>query len=162
MGTKEENIQIATNPLEIAKEVHQLRTENASLKAKLVDLKAYWERSVLPDYREIMDESADDMNAVERLRFFCSLAMNGQNWLDVEPFFEAIVEERDKLYKSAKALSNLRELLGYSQNGSDQPISISQDDATGSLVMRVNELRAYHGSSLEALIARAIEGEHDG
>lgn len=27
---------------------------------------------------------------IERLRFFCSLAMAGQDWLDVEPFFEAL------------------------------------------------------------------------
>lgn len=27
---------------------------------------------------------------IERLRFFCSLAMNGQDWLDVEPFFDAL------------------------------------------------------------------------
>lgn len=27
---------------------------------------------------------------LERLRFFCSLAMNGQDWLDVEPFFDAL------------------------------------------------------------------------
>ena len=27
---------------------------------------------------------------IQALRFFCSLAMNGQDWLDVEPFFEAL------------------------------------------------------------------------
>lgn len=27
---------------------------------------------------------------LENLRFFCSLAMNGQDWLDVEPFFDAV------------------------------------------------------------------------
>jgi hypothetical protein len=32
-----------------------------------------------------------DANPVERLRAFCSLAMNGQDWLDVEPFFDALV-----------------------------------------------------------------------
>lgn len=39
--------------------------------------------------------AADDMTPLERLRFFCSLAMNGQDWLDVEPFFDALaVSER--------------------------------------------------------------------
>lgn len=32
----------------------------------------------------------DELSPLERLRFFCSLAMNGQDWLDVEPFFDAI------------------------------------------------------------------------
>jgi hypothetical protein len=31
---------------------------------------------------------------VERLRFFCSLAMSGQDWLDVEPLFDAIAAIR--------------------------------------------------------------------
>lgn len=31
-----------------------------------------------------------DETPLERLRFFCSLAMNGQDWLDVEPFFDAL------------------------------------------------------------------------
>lgn len=33
---------------------------------------------------------SDEQDPIERLRFFCSLAMNGQDWLDVEPFFDAI------------------------------------------------------------------------
>ncbi len=33
---------------------------------------------------------AEDTTPLERLRFFCSLAMNEQDWLDVEPFFDAI------------------------------------------------------------------------
>ena len=32
----------------------------------------------------------EEQDPIERLRFFCSLAMNGQDWLDVEPFFAAI------------------------------------------------------------------------
>lgn len=31
-----------------------------------------------------------DLSPLERLRFFCSLAMSGQDWLDVEPLFDAI------------------------------------------------------------------------
>jgi hypothetical protein len=30
------------------------------------------------------------IDPVERLRFFCSLAMTGQDWIDVEPFFDAL------------------------------------------------------------------------
>lgn len=40
-------------------------------------------------YDECMRED-EEPSAVERLRFFCSLAMNGQDWLDVEPFFDAL------------------------------------------------------------------------
>lgn len=35
----------------------------------------------------VADEETDP---VERLRAFCSLAMNGQDWVDVEPFFAAL------------------------------------------------------------------------
>lgn len=31
-----------------------------------------------------------ETDPLERLRFFCSLAMRGQDWLDVEPFFDAV------------------------------------------------------------------------
>lgn len=32
----------------------------------------------------------DAASPLERLRFFCSLAMSGQDWIDVEPFFDAL------------------------------------------------------------------------
>jgi hypothetical protein len=32
----------------------------------------------------------DEKDPLERLRFFCSLAMKGQDWLDVEPFFDDV------------------------------------------------------------------------
>lgn len=38
-----------------------------------------------------LNVDADEDNPIERLRAFCSLAMNGQDWLDVEPFFTALV-----------------------------------------------------------------------
>jgi len=31
-----------------------------------------------------------ELNPIERLRFFCLLAMNDQDWLDVEPFIDAV------------------------------------------------------------------------
>jgi hypothetical protein len=34
---------------------------------------------------------------LERLRFFCSLAMNGQDWLDVEPFFAVLQADACKV-----------------------------------------------------------------
>ncbi len=35
-------------------------------------------------------EGVGELDAIERLRFFCSLSMRGQDWLDVEPFFDAL------------------------------------------------------------------------
>ena len=32
----------------------------------------------------------EEPDPLERLRFFCSLAMKGQDWLDVEPFFDDV------------------------------------------------------------------------
>lgn len=36
----------------------------------------------------------EEQDALERLRFFCSLAMGSQDWIDVEQFFDAITAER--------------------------------------------------------------------
>jgi hypothetical protein len=38
----------------------------------------------------------EEPDPVERLRFFCSLAMNKQDWLDVEAFFDDVLAERQK------------------------------------------------------------------
>lgn len=35
----------------------------------------------------------DNLSAIERLRLFCSLAMNGQDWQDAESFFENVAAE---------------------------------------------------------------------
>lgn len=35
----------------------------------------------------------EENSPLERLRFFCSLAMSPRDWLDVEPFFDAIQKE---------------------------------------------------------------------
>lgn len=39
----------------------------------------------------------DEPDVIERLRFFCSLAMRDQDWLDVEKFFIAVISERAAL-----------------------------------------------------------------
>jgi hypothetical protein len=54
----------------------------------------------------------EEPDPIERLRFFCSLAMNGQDWIDVEPFFDAITPERADagkdaaLYEAARLLAS--------------------------------------------------------
>jgi hypothetical protein len=52
--------------------------------------------SALAEYLSIRDEDPpiDMGNALERLRFFCSLSMPGQDWLDVEPFFDDLEKEQ--------------------------------------------------------------------
>ena len=43
-------------------------------------------------YDEFMP-SGEEKDPIERLRFFCSLAMNGQDWIDSEPFFDDLIKE---------------------------------------------------------------------
>lgn len=40
-------------------------------------------------YDKFMEDETEP-SALERLRFFCAQAMNGQDWLDVEPFLNAL------------------------------------------------------------------------
>lgn len=42
--------------------------------------------------KELFDslDGNQETDPLERLKFFCSLAMNGQDWLDVEPFFDDV------------------------------------------------------------------------
>lgn len=48
----------------------------------------------LQRYKECgADEEPDP---IERLRFYCSLAMSGQDWLDAEPFFDAVIADRKR------------------------------------------------------------------
>jgi hypothetical protein len=51
-------------------------------------------------YDEFMAGDSEK-SALERLRFFCSLSMNGQDWLDVEKYFND-VESELKLIQSAE------------------------------------------------------------
>lgn len=48
-----------------------------------------------PTAKQCFDKLMGDEkeSPIERLRFFCSLAMAGQDWLDVEPFFEALAAQ---------------------------------------------------------------------
>lgn len=45
-------------------------------------------------YEENGINDEEEPDPVERLRFFCSLAMHGDDWLDVEPFFDAVIADR--------------------------------------------------------------------
>ena len=52
----------------------------------------------------------EETDPIERLRFFCSKAMSGQDWLDVEPFFDAPIAEPGTL------AAKLAELEGQTEN----------------------------------------------
>jgi hypothetical protein len=58
-------------------------------------------------------KDCDEPNPVERLRFFLSCALTGQDWLDVEPFIDAISHP-------AKTLTDeeIRDLAGYAGENS--------------------------------------------
>lgn len=42
------------------------------------------------------DTSLLNESPLERLRFFCSLCLNSQDWLDIEPFFDDVEKELKK------------------------------------------------------------------
>jgi len=82
--------------------------------------------TALERYEEITKENGGD-TPLENLRFFCSLAMNGQDWLDVERFIDEVenqstpnaairelIEEAEKikpLLSGEKLLTELNKLL---------------------------------------------------
>ena len=56
-------------------------------------------------------------------------------------------------------IDGLRKLAGYVENGSDTTVSIFQDDATKSWMVRVGKAWPSHGSSLREAIDAAIATE---
>ncbi len=60
--------------------------------------------------------------------------------------------------KATQTLNNLRELMGYVQNGSETKVSLFQDDATMDFMLRVGK-KTYWGLSLENVIEKAFEAE---
>ena len=49
--------------------------------------------SALEQYKSIMDECGEPELPIELFRFFLSLALTGQDWLDVEQFIEGVSEQ---------------------------------------------------------------------
>ncbi len=54
--------------------------------------------SAMDDFKRAEIECGDlsDETPLERLRFYCSLAMNGQDWLDSEVFFDDLLKDKSK------------------------------------------------------------------
>lgn len=60
--------------------------------------------------------------------------------------------------KAVQTLESLRKLMGYVQNGSDETVSLFQDDATMDYMLRVGN-KTYWGNYLEQVIDKAFEAE---
>ena len=54
------------------------------------------EKTSLERYNAAM-EGTIETDPIERLRFFCSIALTGRDWFDVEQFFYDIEAERKDL-----------------------------------------------------------------
>lgn len=52
-------------------------------------------KTSLMKYNEIMANCGPETDPLERLRLFLSIALNGDDWLDVEPFLEDISAKID-------------------------------------------------------------------
>lgn len=66
--------------------------------------------------------------------------------------------EIQNLRRKVKTLNHLEELMGYVQNGSDETVSLFQDDATMDFMLRVGK-KTYWGNYLEQVIEKAFEAE---
>ena len=66
--------------------------------------------------------------------------------------------EIQNLRRKVKTLNHLEELMGYVQNGSDETVSLFQDDATMDFMLRVGK-KTYWGLSLENVIEKAFKAE---
>lgn len=59
----------------------------------------------------------------------------------------------------------IKHLMGYVQNGTDAPINLSQDDATGSYIVTTynnrNDPQSYVGNDLHGALQMAVFGEQN-
>lgn len=76
----------------------------------------------------------------------------------IEHDLKAMAAELISARKAVHTLKSLRELMGYIQNSSDTMVSLFQDDATMSFMLRVGK-STYWGNSLENVIEKAFEAE---
>ena len=75
-----------------------------------------------------------------------------------DPEVQEMAQELLTARKAVQTLESLRELMGYVQNGSDETVSLFQDDATMDFMLRVGK-KTYWGNSLENVIDKAFEAE---
>ena len=75
-----------------------------------------------------------------------------------DPEVQEMAVELIAARKATQTLNNLRELMGYVQNGSETKVSLFQDDATMDFMLRVGK-KTYWGNYLEQVIDKAFEAE---
>jgi hypothetical protein len=134
--------------------------EDARLELTLYESIARHEASIIAALEQPEQEPArqrfddtggrEEPDPVERLRFFCSLAMNKQDWLDVEAFFDDVLAERQK----NAALEQLEPVARVIDNGTPEgstewiPYSVRQGLVkTGDLLYTHPPRREWQGLS---------------
>ena len=71
------------------KDAHYLRNQPAAWEQARAALSQEGEKkTALQRFTEC--DGWEELDPIERLRFFCSCAMTGQDWLDVEQFFDEV------------------------------------------------------------------------
>lgn len=80
----------------IEKTVDSVQAELAERDKTILEQQA----PVLKRFNEF--SGGEERNSLERLRFFCSLAMNKQDWLDVEQFFKHIETQHEAALKAGR------------------------------------------------------------
>lgn len=113
----------------VAKQVNDLETSQAQLTANRQRAR---EMSALTQYTAAMEGELEG-DPVERLRFFLSLALTGQDWLDVEQFIDGVSQQLAE--EQADALEQAR-IVGM---GGEREIALRQQVAL--LRASVTELR---------------------
>ncbi len=77
--------------------------------------------------------------------------------------FEADQAELATLREERIRINGLRKLMGYTQDGSSQPVSLFQDDATNAFFVSVGQdgRRFWHESSFRGAIDKAMEANSE-
>ena len=70
-------------------------------------------------------DPTEESSPIERLRFFCSLAMKGQDWLDVEPFIDAL--SAPNAADMSDLVKRLRGMAGMISKGRQLVIDLAID-----------------------------------
>lgn len=124
-----------------------------------------------PILTKVLD--VDDPDAVAR-RIKISETMNtAGELLGLElgdDLTEKLIPALRRVIADAELVKGLDDMTGYWQNGSDEPVRISQDDATRQYIVTVGRTalphrnsnsRAYFAGNLRAALRLATDGEKD-
>jgi hypothetical protein len=90
-------------------------------------------KTTLEHYTSVM-EGCEEHDPIERLRFFLSLALTGQDWIDVEQFIDGVSQQLAEREKQIVMLRYAVEALFHNKAGDDTD-EIAQEalDATQEL-----------------------------